>query len=202
MAAALEFGAAEDIRPGRSPSPTAQIYWIVAAGVLAFLLQRRRVCLPSPWRCSCCVCMICGDREDVIYSARSFFGVLRVDDRPLRSDGEWLVYHTLMHGSTMHGEQSRDPDDALDPWTYYHRTGPVGDVFDALEQRDGISSPRPHRRRGPGDRVRRRLRPTRADAHLFRDRRGGAADLAGPQVLHLSHQLPACSRRSAWAMPG
>ena len=33
----------------------------------------------------------------------------------------------------MHGEQSRDPDDALDPWTYYRRSGPVGDVFDALE---------------------------------------------------------------------
>jgi hypothetical protein len=40
-----------------------------------------------------------------------------------------------MHGSTMHGQQSRDPDDALDPWTYYCRSGPVGDLFAALEDR-------------------------------------------------------------------
>ena len=65
-----------------------------------------------------------------------------------------------MHGSTMHGEQSRDPDDALDPWTYYRRSGPVGDVFDALERSRRISPPRPHRRRGPGHRDRRRLRQT------------------------------------------
>ena len=38
----------------------------------------------------------------------------------------------------MHGEQSRDPDDALDPWTYYSRSGPVGDVFDALERREAF----------------------------------------------------------------
>ena len=82
--------------------------------------------------------MICDDREDVIYSARSFFGVLRVKVGHYDGEEDSLAYHTLMHGSTMHGQQSRDPDDALDPWTYYHRTGPVGDVFDALEERDGF----------------------------------------------------------------
>jgi hypothetical protein len=43
-----------------------------------------------------------------------------------------------MHGSTMHGQQSHDsraPDDALDPWTYYCHSGPVGEVFQALEDR-------------------------------------------------------------------
>lgn len=38
----------------------------------------------------------------------------------------------------MHGQQSLSPDDASDPWTYYHRSGPVGEVFDALEVRDAF----------------------------------------------------------------
>jgi hypothetical protein len=116
------------------------MWWIVAAGSLAFLLQRRRVWFAAAVATVLGVCMICEDKEDVICSARSFFGVLRV--KVDHYGGEEYVCHTLMHGSTMHGQQSREPDDALDPWTYYHRDGPVGDVFEALEERDGF------RRRG------------------------------------------------------
>ena len=118
--------------------PTAKIYWIVAAGVLAFLLQRRRIHFAVAVATLLGVCVMCVDREGVLYSARSFFGVLRVEAGHYNRGGDRLVYHTLMHGSTMHGEQSRDPDDALDPWTYYHRSGPVGEVFDALEDREAF----------------------------------------------------------------
>ena len=79
--------------------------------------------------------MICEEREDVVYSARSFFGVLRVELGHYDRDGDSLDCHTLMHGSTMHGQQSRDADDALDPWTYYCHSGPVGELFAALEDR-------------------------------------------------------------------
>ena len=116
-------------------SPTARICWIVTAGILAFLLQRRRAWFAVAVAMLLGVCTICGDREDIIYSARSFFGVLCVDAGHYDVD---LVKHRLMHGSTMHGEQSREPDDALDPWTYYHHSGPVGDVFEALEQREAF----------------------------------------------------------------
>ncbi len=109
--------------------------WIVAAGVLAFLLQRRRVRFAVAVATLLLVCVIGRDRDDVIYSARSFFGVLRVEKGHYDGDQGQLVCHTLMHGSTMHGQQSLDPDDALEPWTYYHRSGPVGEVFDALEHR-------------------------------------------------------------------
>ena len=115
--------------------PTAKIWWIVAAGVLAFLLQRRRVHFAVAVATLLGVCLMCGEREGVLRSARSFFGVLRVETGHYNRGGDRLVFHTLMHGSTMHGEQSRDPNDALDPWTYYHRSGPVGKVFNALEHR-------------------------------------------------------------------
>ena len=110
----------------------------MAAAVLAFLLQHRRVSFAVAVAMLLFVCMICGGREDVIYATRSFFGVLRVEVGEYDRDGDSLVYHTLMHGSTMHGEQSRDPEDAADPWTYYHRTGPVGDVFGALDKREAF----------------------------------------------------------------
>jgi hypothetical protein len=110
--------------------------WIVAAGVLAFLLQRARPWFTLAVAAVVGVCIIGDYRSDVIHSARSFFGVLRVEkDTYLDSDGETQVCHTLMHGSTMHGQQSRQRDDARDPWTYYHRTGPVGDIFEVLNER-------------------------------------------------------------------
>ena len=87
----------------------AKICWVVAAGVLAFLLQRRRALVCRRRRdAPAGVCMICGDRENVIYSARSFFGVLRVEVGHYDRDDDCVDCHTLMHGSTMHGEQSRD----------------------------------------------------------------------------------------------
>jgi spermidine synthase len=115
--------------------PYAKMWWIVVGGILAFLLQRRRILFATSVVSLLLVCMICEEREDLVYSARSFFGVLRVELGHY-GDGNQLVCHTLMNGSTMHGQQSRDPDDALDPWTYYCHSGPVGEMFAALEERE------------------------------------------------------------------
>ena len=62
----------------------------------------------------------------VLDTERSFFGVNRVlDDRR----GE---YHSLLHGTTLHGKQSLDPRRRHEPLTYFHRTGPIGQVFQSL----------------------------------------------------------------------
>ncbi len=71
-----------------------------------------------------------GAQERLIYRDRSFFGVLRVEeqcDSDLRP-----VTHSLTHGSTTHGQQSLDPQQRYEPWTYYHRAGPFGDVMENL----------------------------------------------------------------------
>lgn len=52
---------------------------------------------------------------DVLHRERSFFGVLRVEVTP--------KYRKLLHGTTLHGMQSRDPLRRQEPLTYYHRTG-------------------------------------------------------------------------------
>ncbi|MEO7682688.1 MAG: hypothetical protein ABIU86_02025, partial [Gemmatimonadaceae bacterium] len=59
----------------------------------------------------------------ILDAERSFFGVYRVS----RDAGADIV--TLYHGTTLHGAQSILPGRRLEPLTYYHRSGPSGDVF-------------------------------------------------------------------------
>jgi hypothetical protein len=40
--------------------------------------------------------------------------------------------HTLTHGDTNHGGQIFDGSNPPTPTTYYHRTGPIGQLFDAV----------------------------------------------------------------------
>ncbi len=61
-----------------------------------------------------------------LVAARSFFGSYRVQ----------RVYgsaHRLVHGTTTHGAQYQDSLRRLTPETYYHPSGPVGQVFSALD---------------------------------------------------------------------
>ncbi len=66
------------------------------------------------------------DYSRALYVERSFFGVHRV------TQGIVSANHFLIHGSTQHGMQSRDPARRREPLTYYYRTGPIGQMFAAL----------------------------------------------------------------------
>ncbi len=65
----------------------------------------------------------------VIHSERTFFGVHHVVSD---MGGQ---YHTLYHGTTLHGRQSLDPRRARDPLAYYHRSGPIGEVLGLFTDR-------------------------------------------------------------------
>ena len=65
----------------------------------------------------------------LLHQERNFFGVLRIT---LDSQGS---YRRLIHGSTLHGQQSLDPARRREPLTYYGRAGPVGQVFEAFASR-------------------------------------------------------------------
>jgi hypothetical protein len=60
---------------------------------------------------------------NLLYADRSFFGVYKV----LGDEGA----HTLVFGSTTHGTEVFGTKTPV-PTSYYHRTGPIGQVFDAL----------------------------------------------------------------------
>jgi hypothetical protein len=68
------------------------------------------------------------DRDGSILATRSFFGAYRVSEITVSSG----TYHTLTHGSTLHGAQSLDPEQRREPLTYYLREGPLGQVFASM----------------------------------------------------------------------
>ena len=55
------------------------------------------------------------------YQSRGFFGTLIVRFYPTE--------HTLLHGTTLHGQQPTDPSLAQVPSSYYHAMGPCGDIL-------------------------------------------------------------------------
>jgi hypothetical protein len=63
-----------------------------------------------------------------LHQERTFFGVVRVtvDRRG--------AFHQLLHGGTVHGRQGRGAEQSV-PLSYYHPSGPVGDVFTRLRER-------------------------------------------------------------------
>ncbi|AMV24675.1 hypothetical protein VT84_09790 [Gemmata sp. SH-PL17] len=130
------------------------------------------------------ISMFRGYNRDVVYTERSFFGILKIDSEETYFDtsftdpdgkpiyGGGFEYLRLVHGTTLHGTQAKKlsnrPKDllfmsTLDPWnniavtgtltnfnmreeplTYYHRTGPVGAMFNALRSRKGGADARAH----------------------------------------------------------
>ncbi len=84
-----------------------------------------------------------GPQYDVVYRARSFFGRhLVVDDHKLVGMGQQPRYRRLLHGTTQHGFQSLDPSRQCEPLAYYHRTGPLGDIFRTYISPSPLSSSR------------------------------------------------------------
>ena len=67
----------------------------------------------------------------VLHAERTFFGVYRINLDP---SGR---YHSLIHGTTLHGMQALDKARQNEPLTYYHRTGPFGQAFVRLPQVSG-----------------------------------------------------------------
>jgi len=68
---------------------------------------------------------------DQLLVARNFYGVKQVI---LDRTGD---VRSLKHGTVIHGSQYVQPERRAVPLTYYHRQGPLGDVF-ALDQSHGL----------------------------------------------------------------
>jgi SAM-dependent methyltransferase len=86
--------------------------------------------------------------HDVIFRDRSFFGVINVKqyNESFRLNGEWKTVkaHSLLHGNILHGVQFRydvdkPDDDQYKTWriTYYHSSGPIGQVFSTFPREPG-----------------------------------------------------------------
>ena len=65
-----------------------------------------------------------------LHDERNFFGTLSVRLDPASST------RTLYHGNTIHGRQFIDPNYRCEPLSYFHREGPLGQIFDAFNSDD------------------------------------------------------------------
>jgi len=96
--------------------------WLGLAGLLAVNCYRRPVGLAMAG-----AALFLGNEvglaegDDTLYQGRSFYGVYRVR--------RWDNYVLLQHGTTTHGGQSLIASRKTEPLTYYHREGPLGDLF-------------------------------------------------------------------------
>ncbi len=69
------------------------------------------------------------DDAQVLTIRRNFFGIKKVvDDMDANQ-------RKLLHGDTLHGVESQDPAHSGEPLSYYHATGPAGDVMKMIENR-------------------------------------------------------------------
>jgi len=70
-----------------------------------------------------------GGQGTILHIKRDFFGIHKV---LLDPEGD---YHLLSHSGTLHGRQSLEGSRRCEPLSYYHPTGPLGEVFSALHDR-------------------------------------------------------------------
>ena len=66
--------------------------------------------------------------DPVLYQTRTFFGVLKVKAEHLKDS----TTHRLVHGTTNHGTQRMEPQFRRESVSYFHSTGPYGQVFAAF----------------------------------------------------------------------
>jgi hypothetical protein len=111
--------------------PMLGIFLLLAVPTTACLLLRKR-----PVRLALGVLIVVAGQAYLAYFRpgtlcleRNFFGVKRVACSP------GSEFRVLVHGGTIHGRQFTDPARSREPLTYYHRTGPAGDLFRALNDR-------------------------------------------------------------------
>ena len=67
-------------------------------------------------------------QERTLHVERNFFGTLSVRVDPARAT------RILVHGNTIHGRQFIDPNLQREPLSYFHRDGPLGQIFEAFNE--------------------------------------------------------------------
>jgi hypothetical protein len=75
-----------------------------------------------------------GTHGRILHAERNFFGVLRV------TTDATGTFHRLIHGNTVHGRQFIGPARRCEPLSYYHKTGPLGQIFDVFQAKPKSST--------------------------------------------------------------
>jgi tetratricopeptide (TPR) repeat protein len=107
-----------------------RVFIVAVAAFTAFLLRRRPPVFATAVGVLAAISLWSLDTgTKILHAERSFFGILRVEYDPF-----WNT-RTLMNGTTNHGQQSLFESRRREPQAYYHRSGPLGAVFESLRPR-------------------------------------------------------------------
>jgi SAM-dependent methyltransferase len=106
---------------------------LMFAMIAAFLIRDRMPAYVIICALIAIVTLSIGRGYDWALTERSFFGVMRVADRT--DDRLGGSVHVLMHGTTLHGAQPRNPAFACKPTLYYAPSTPIGQVTEAVQRR-------------------------------------------------------------------
>jgi len=135
-AAVLAIGASGRAGPMRQlfaplqglPAPILVGFPIAAAACMAVLLRGRALVFTAAITCLVFASWHVTDTNDVLWTGRSFFGVVRVSQATDPLVGQVRV---LTHGTTLHGAQAVSGPDHCRPLVYYAPETPIGQVFQA-----------------------------------------------------------------------
>lgn len=105
---------------------TTRLVVVIFIALVVFSFQRRPVRFGLGVGALIAGGVIIADSDQVLMHVRNFYGVLRV------TATESPPTHVLYHGTTAHGSQSLDPARRLQPLSYYHPDGPLGQLFEAV----------------------------------------------------------------------
>lgn len=118
---------------GLASSPAGALGVMIASGLVALAFSTHRT-RPVRFALAVGAALLAsglspGVNGRPLHRERTFFGILRVT---AVAEGN---YHRLFQGTTLHGQQCLDPDRRREPLTYFTRSGPIGQVFDAVRAR-------------------------------------------------------------------
>jgi hypothetical protein len=123
---AVVWGRAEDMLAPETEANAREFACALPVLGLLFLGRPTRFGL-TVGMLTCLVAAAPARSDRTLLTARSFYGIHRVMLDPQRR------FHELIHGTTTHGVQSLDPARRREPMAYFYRTGPLGQVFEALQ---------------------------------------------------------------------
>lgn len=110
--------------------PLMKLAVVALAAVAAYSLRQRPIRLTVAVMTLLAICLSYPQgKMRTLCAERSFFGVSQVMAQP-----SWNA-HVLDHGAMVQGSQSRDRKLRREPWAYYSRTGPLGQIFQTLRGR-------------------------------------------------------------------
>ena len=114
--------------------------------------------------------------SSALFADRTFFGVNRVID-----DDEGR--HLYLSGATIHGVQRMTPEGGREPLSYYHPTGPAGQLFAHFS--DPANGVRDVGIIGLGAGGLAAYNQADQRLHVLRDRPSGDRDRRGPVAIHV-----------------